>query len=152
MVIRSTIALKPLGQAVVAAGALVVLGTGIALACPQPTCKTHCTPVAPHVQVHQPCPVKPTPKPTPAPKPKCSPKPTPSVTPSPTPTSTPAPTPSVTPSVTPTPTPAPTGQVLSAQTKAATLPDTGGSLGSSTIGLGAMISAGVTYIKSRRRK
>jgi len=134
---------RRVAQVAVAATALTVMGAGVALAChtPQPT-----KPVIQKVENKKPCPPKPEVKPTPSPspKPKCSPKPT--VTPTPTPTPTPVP------STTPTPTPAPQGQVLSTSTHTTTLPDTGaGSLGGSAIGLGSMITAGVTYLKTRKR-
>jgi outer membrane biosynthesis protein TonB len=161
------------GQSAVAAAALLVLGTGIALACSQPSCgnkcvapvvhtspapkpsKTPCPTVAPK-PVKTPCPTA-SPKPTVTPAPSKTPCPTtapkPVKTPCPTPTPKASPTPVVTPTTqaTPTATPTPvTGQVLSAQTTS--LPDTGSALGSTSIGLGAMVSAGVTYIRSRRHK
>src|ERR1700683_2767300 len=124
-------------QVAVAAVALTVMGTGIALACSSP----HKTP-APVVKHCNPAP-------KPSPKPSCPPKATP--TPKPTskscpPESTPTPTPAPTPVVTPTPTP----QVLGTPTQATTLPDTGSSFGGSTIGLGSMITAGVAYARSRK--
>jgi outer membrane biosynthesis protein TonB len=146
-----------LGQSAVATAALLVIGTGIALACSQPSCGTKC--VAPVVHT-SPAPkpkcspkptVTPAPKPvpsvTPAPKPKCSPKPTA------TPTPVVAPTPVVTPTPTPSTSPAPsTPQVLSDQTTTTSLPETGSALGGTSVGLGAMISAGVTYARSRKHK
>ena len=145
------------GQSAIATAALLVLGTGIALACSQPSCGSKC--VAPIVHTSfAPKPSK-TPCPTPAPKPvktPCatpSPKPVPSKTPCPTvtPKASPTPVASPTPQATPTAAPTPvTGQVLSAQTT--TLPDTGSALGSTSIGLGAMVSAGVTYLRSRKHK
>jgi LPXTG-motif cell wall-anchored protein len=144
------IGMQRTAQVIVAATALTVLGTGVALACASPQHKTptpvvkHC---APKPTPKPTCPPKSTPTPKPTPKP-CPPKNTPTPTPTPTPTVTPTPVP--TPSVAPTPTPTP--QVLGTSTQATTLPDTGSNFGGTTIGLGSMITAGVAYIRSRKHQ
>lgn len=56
------------------------------------------------------------------------------------------PTPTPTPMPTPTPTPVPT------PVPSPVLPDTGSALGSTTLGLGSMITAGVAYLKTRKTK
>jgi len=72
-------------------------------------------------------------------------------TPTPTPSVTPTPTPSTTPTPTPSASPSPSPQVLSDTTQP-TLPDTGAGLAGTSLGLGAMVAAGMTYIRSRKQK
>jgi uncharacterized repeat protein (TIGR01451 family) len=72
------------------------------------------------------------------------------VVPTPTPTPTPTVTPTPSKSPTTTPTPSKTPEVLS--DTVTTLPETGAPILGSTIGLGAMITAGAAYIKSRRNR
>jgi uncharacterized repeat protein (TIGR01451 family) len=78
------------------------------------------------------------------------------IVPTPTPTPSTTPTPSATPSATPTPTTTPTGkgggeELGTSTEQPTTLPDTGAPV-AGMVGLGAMVSAGVAYIKSRRNR
>jgi len=68
------------------------------------------------------------------------------------PTPTPAPTPKPTPVPTPAPTPKPTPGVTLGTSTVATLPDTGAPFAATTLGLGAMITTAVAYIKSRKQR